>query len=177
MAVASSGAIRKFLLAIIFILLLAAAGIFAVGPLQWRAIILFDRATGRLNDLNWSDVHWALGRGTGVDLERLAATRNPYESIESPRMPPRGIPTSRSKARGDLRLILKPGRSCFASSAAPAMEKREWGDPAVLRCGIACSAMAAATGRFSAPSLSGFQERRWLAELCRAKIPGGWLPT
>jgi alcohol dehydrogenase (cytochrome c) len=83
--VANSGAIRKFFLAIILILVLAAAGIFAVGPLRWRAIILFDRATGRLNDLNWSDVHWALGRGTGVDLERLAATRNPYESIESPR--------------------------------------------------------------------------------------------
>jgi alcohol dehydrogenase (cytochrome c) len=83
--VATNGVFRKSFLAILFLLLLVAAGIFAVGPLRWRAIILFDRATGRLNDLNWSDVHWALGRGTGVDLERLAATRNPYESIESPR--------------------------------------------------------------------------------------------
>ncbi len=85
---ATNGAFRKFFLALLFLLLLVAAGIFAVGPLRWRAIILFDRTTGRLNGLNWSDVYWALGRGTGVDLERLAATRNPYESIESPRRSP-----------------------------------------------------------------------------------------
>src|SRR5580658_6836545 len=91
--------------------------------------------------------------------------------------PPRGIPTNRSKARGDLRLILKPGRSYFASNAALAMDKREWADPAVLRCRIGCSAMAAAIGPFFAPSLSGFQALRWPAELCRATTLGGWLPT
>jgi alcohol dehydrogenase (cytochrome c) len=77
--------IRKFFLAIFLILLVVAAAVFAVGPLRWRATILFDRATGKLDGVNWSDVKWMMGRGTGVDLEHLAATRNPYESIESPR--------------------------------------------------------------------------------------------
>ena len=75
------------------------------------------------------------------------------------------------------RLILKPAQCYFASSAALVMAKREWVDRAVLRCRIACSAMAAATGRFSAPLLSDFQARRWPAELCRATILGGWSLT
>src|SRR5271155_4100962 len=90
---------------------------------------------------------------------------------------PRGIPTNRSKVPGTLRLILKPAHFYFASSAAPATEKREWEDPAVLRCKIASSGMAAATGRFSAPSLSDFQAPRWPAEPCRATTLGGLLTT
>lgn len=45
---------------------------------------MFDKATGRLNDLDWSEMRWALGRHNGVDLERLAQTRNAYLSIEDP---------------------------------------------------------------------------------------------
>jgi alcohol dehydrogenase (cytochrome c) len=77
--------LRVFFLATLLVSLVFAAGIASIGPLRWRAIVLFDKATSRLNDVNWSDVRWMLGRGNGVNLERLAATRNPYESIESPR--------------------------------------------------------------------------------------------
>jgi alcohol dehydrogenase (cytochrome c) len=83
--VATSRTFRFFFLAIVLVVLALAAGIAAVGPLRWRAMILFDQATNRLGDVKWNDVRWMLGRGTGVDLEHLAATRNPYESIESPR--------------------------------------------------------------------------------------------
>ena len=85
---ATSRTFRFFFLAIVIIVLALAAGIAAVGPLRWRAMILFDQATNRLGDVKWNDVRWMLGRGTGVDLEHLAATRNPYESIESPRRSP-----------------------------------------------------------------------------------------
>jgi alcohol dehydrogenase (cytochrome c) len=55
-----------------------------IGPLRWRAILLLDKATGRLNDLDWSEMRWVLGRKNGVDLKRLAETRNAYIAIENP---------------------------------------------------------------------------------------------
>jgi alcohol dehydrogenase (cytochrome c) len=48
-------------------------------------MILFDKATGRLQDIGWSDVCWMLRPGSGVYLEPLADTRNPFETIQSPR--------------------------------------------------------------------------------------------
>jgi len=53
--------------------------------MRWREKIVFDKATGRLKNIGWSDITWMLRPGSGVSLERLAATRNPFESIESPR--------------------------------------------------------------------------------------------
>jgi hypothetical protein len=79
-----SRALRIFLFVSGLIVLAIAAGIIFVGPLRWRAIVTFDKATGRLNDVKWSDVTWILGRRNGVSLERLAATRNPYASSAAP---------------------------------------------------------------------------------------------
>jgi len=80
--VQSKRARSVFLFATGLIPLVFAAGIVSIGPLRWRAIVLFDKATGRLNDVKWSEVGWMLSRGNGVNLERLAATRNPHESVE-----------------------------------------------------------------------------------------------
>jgi alcohol dehydrogenase (cytochrome c) len=74
-----------FLFVMGLILFVFAAGIVLVGPLRWRAIVVFDKITGRLEGVKWSDLSWMLGRGNGVDLQRLATTRNPYESIEGSR--------------------------------------------------------------------------------------------
>ena len=76
---------RGYLIAAALVLLACAAGIGSVGPLRHRVIVLFEKATGQLNEVKWADMGWLLSRNNGVDLERLAATRNPYESIESPR--------------------------------------------------------------------------------------------
>ncbi len=74
-------------------------------PLRLRAIVLFDKASGRLNDVDWSDMRWLLGRGNGVDLARLAATRNPYESIETPQL-------SKSDLETGARLFREQCSSC-----------------------------------------------------------------
>ncbi len=88
----SSRTLRLFLVVFGLVLVTLSVGVFLIRPLRWRAIVLYDKATGRLNDITWFDIRWILvSRGNGVDLEQLAATRNPYESIESP-----------LKARSDL---------------------------------------------------------------------------
>lgn len=78
-------ALRLFLVAIALVLLLGAVAVALVPPLRFRAIIVFDKVAGRLDDAGWSDIGWMLSRGNGVDLRKLAQTRNPYEAIESPR--------------------------------------------------------------------------------------------
>jgi alcohol dehydrogenase (cytochrome c) len=80
--------------------LLAAAGLFLclclgaiafIHPVRWRAVIIADKATGRLSDIGWSDLSWMLRPGSGVYLERMADTRNPFEAIESPRTSKRDL--------------------------------------------------------------------------------------
>jgi alcohol dehydrogenase (cytochrome c) len=83
--VQNSRALRVFLLLTGLLFLSCTTGIAFIRPLHSRATVLLDKATGRLNDVRWSDLSWMLlSRSNGVSLERLAATRNPYESIESP---------------------------------------------------------------------------------------------
>lgn len=77
--------LRRLLIAILALIFLGGlAAIFLVGPLRWRAEIVFDKAIGHLNDLEWKDLKWLLGRGSPVDLKVLADTKNPYMAIESP---------------------------------------------------------------------------------------------
>jgi alcohol dehydrogenase (cytochrome c) len=76
--------LRAFLLFTTLILLVFAAAIASIRPLRWRAIVIFDKATGRMNDLEWSEMCRAMGRHNGVSLDQLATTRNAYLSIESP---------------------------------------------------------------------------------------------
>jgi len=77
--------LRSLLGVALLILGIVAAATVLVEPLRLRAAILFDKSTGRLKDVEWSDMRWLLGRDNGVDLAHLAVTRNPYESIASPR--------------------------------------------------------------------------------------------
>jgi|HubBroStandDraft_6_1064221.scaffolds.fasta_scaffold05467_3 alcohol dehydrogenase (cytochrome c) len=76
--------LRIVLTAVLGISLVLAATA-AVLPLRLRAIILIDKSVGRLPGVDWADIPWVLSRGNGVDLSRLAATGNPYESIENAR--------------------------------------------------------------------------------------------
>jgi alcohol dehydrogenase (cytochrome c) len=73
------------------VLLGVALLIYAIKPLRWRTLVLYEMASGTLPDLKWSDTGWLMSQGNGVDLQRLAETHNPYESIESPRRSQRDI--------------------------------------------------------------------------------------
>lgn len=60
-------------------------GIASIHAARWRAAILFYKATGQIQDLDWSDLLRMLRPGSDIYLERMAETRNPYLAIESPR--------------------------------------------------------------------------------------------
>jgi alcohol dehydrogenase (cytochrome c) len=72
-------AVVAALAAIVFLVAVA-----SLRPLRWRAIIAFDKATGRLNDIEWSDLRWMFRPGSSVDLEVLAESRNPFEAVANP---------------------------------------------------------------------------------------------
>jgi alcohol dehydrogenase (cytochrome c) len=59
--------------------------IISIPATRWRTEILLYRATGRIQDITWSDLIRMLRPGSDIYLERLAETRNPYLAIESPR--------------------------------------------------------------------------------------------
>jgi alcohol dehydrogenase (cytochrome c) len=77
--------LRFALAGMVFIFLLGVTAVLSVHGIRWRVTIVLDKATGSLDDLSWSDLKWLLGRGSGLSPERLVETRNPFESIESPR--------------------------------------------------------------------------------------------
>jgi alcohol dehydrogenase (cytochrome c) len=83
--------LRRFLVGTAIALLILVAAVAFVGPLRFRAQILFDKAAGRLPDVEWSDLGWLLRRGSPVDLKVMAETRNPFLAIWSPLHAPHDI--------------------------------------------------------------------------------------
>ena len=79
-----------FVIAVVGLLVLVAA-VLSISALRWRAKIIADKATGGLQDIEWSDLRWMLRPGSGVYLEPLAETHNPYLVIASPRSSPSDI--------------------------------------------------------------------------------------
>jgi len=74
--------------------LVIAAGGAAVGlnqDLRWRAVVVYEKAAGKLPDIGWSDLGWMLRPGSGVYLAGLAETPNPFQVIENPRTTPADI--------------------------------------------------------------------------------------
>lgn len=61
------------------------AAIASIPFTRWRAKILFYKATGKINDIEWSDLTRMLRPGSDIYLENLAETRNPYLAIQNPR--------------------------------------------------------------------------------------------
>ena len=52
---------------------------------RFVATILFNKATGRMSDIDWSDILWVLRADSGVNLRMLADHPNPFAFIVSPR--------------------------------------------------------------------------------------------
>ncbi len=73
--------LRKIIVAAALAAIVLLVAIASLRPLRWRAIIAFDKATGRLNDIEWSDLRWMFRPGSTVDLEVLAESRNPFEAV------------------------------------------------------------------------------------------------
>lgn len=76
---------RALLAAMLIASLLVIVTVEFIPPIRWRTKIVFDKATGRINDIDWADLRWMLRPGSGIYLEPLAEKRNPFLVIESPR--------------------------------------------------------------------------------------------
>lgn len=74
---------RTFVLGLAVLLCIAGLGVDQ--RVRWRAALIFDKATGHLNEIGWSDLLWMLRPGSEIYLEKLVERRNPYEVIASPR--------------------------------------------------------------------------------------------
>jgi alcohol dehydrogenase (cytochrome c) len=96
--------LRRLFSAAGLILLILAGAAAAIPTLRWRAIIIFDKASGRLVDIDWSDLNWMLRPRSGIYLEPLADKENPFLVIESPR-----------SSKGDL----EAGQHLFLNNCSP----------------------------------------------------------
>jgi alcohol dehydrogenase (cytochrome c) len=76
---------RLLLAGLLSAFLLVIAIVEFVAPIRWRANIVFEKATGRISDIEWTDLRWMLRPGSGIYLEPLAEKHNPFLVIESPR--------------------------------------------------------------------------------------------
>jgi len=95
---------RVFLVAVGLAPLILIGGVAAIPAVRWRAKIVFYKATGQINDIEWSDLSRMLRPGSDIYLEHLAETRNPYLSIDNPR---------RSKSE------VEAGKQLFADNCSP----------------------------------------------------------
>jgi len=76
--------IRFSLVALGFFLLVVLGAMASIHALNWRAKIVFYKATGQIKDIEWSDLTRMLRPGSDIYLERLAETRSPYLAVENP---------------------------------------------------------------------------------------------
>jgi alcohol dehydrogenase (cytochrome c) len=104
---------RRFwwgVLALLVLLVLVAGVGVASGHLRWRAAVVLEKATGRLPELGWGDLIWMLRPDSGIYLEPLVDSPNPFEVIENPRR-------SRADAEAGKRLYDRLCNSCHGDEA------------------------------------------------------------
>ena len=73
------------LAAVLVVILIGLAAVFAIPGLRWRAEVFVMKSTGELDDLSWSEVVRWSKPGSPVYLGELPKSRSPYAAIENPR--------------------------------------------------------------------------------------------
>jgi alcohol dehydrogenase (cytochrome c) len=106
--------VRHFLVTLGLSLLVILGAIAFISATRWRAKILFYKATGQISEIEWSELARMLRPGSDIYLERLAATKNPYLSIENPRASKRDIDA---------------GKQLFAENCSPCHGEQGHGGP------------------------------------------------
>jgi alcohol dehydrogenase (cytochrome c) len=130
------------------VILIACLAAFIVdgSALRVRAVIVFYKATGRLDDIGWSDLLWLMRSGKGGSLADLADTENPYEAITSPLR-------TKSDLEAGKRLFLEQCSSCHGDvgnggAGGPSLRDRvfrrgnsDWALYQTIRLGVPGTAM------------------------------------
>jgi alcohol dehydrogenase (cytochrome c) len=95
---------------------------FVSPELNWRLSVLALKAAGRFDALSWSDLLPMLKPGSGVWLQPLVESRNPYAVIRSPRTSPRDVLTGKALFRSTCQACHGPGAR---GGTAPALVGRD----------------------------------------------------
>lgn len=84
---------KKVILAAFVIVLMAVGSVivWTVPELNWRARVVAMKASGAINDLDWTELLGMIRPGSGVYLESIAESGNPYSVIRNPYTSPEDI--------------------------------------------------------------------------------------
>lgn len=107
---------------------LAALGAAALGAvvlfvpdLRWRGVVVARKVTGQIQDVSWAEL-LDIERPTGhFELHRLAASGNPYSSVEDP------VSSAQDRARGKELFALRCAK-CHGTAAAGGLAPRLTGN-------------------------------------------------
>src|SRR5215831_19312853 len=126
--------IRMLAVLLLVVVLPFASLAFANSDARWRFEILALKASGRLDQIPWSDLITMLKPGSGFWLEPLVASPNPYSAINNPYNSAHDIKTGRALFRSQCQICHGPGAR---GATAPALVGREfthgWSDWAVFQ--------------------------------------------
>jgi mono/diheme cytochrome c family protein len=86
---------RKTWIIAAFCLLAASLAIVVVRPLRWRAHLIALRATGKIQDVSWSELARLMARHSGLDSGVMLKTRDPYSAISAPDATPERVRAGR----------------------------------------------------------------------------------
>ncbi len=125
----------RIAIGIVALLILPVAGAaFLSGEVRWRLGVVALKATGKLDELPWSDLLPMLKPGSGYWLQPLMQSPNPYAVINNPFTGERDIKTGRALFRSQCQSCHGPGAK---GATAPALVGRElahgWSDWAVFQ--------------------------------------------
>jgi alcohol dehydrogenase (cytochrome c) len=115
-------ALRTTLL-VLFSIVVPLVTMACVSPeVNWRLSLLGLKATGRLPTLDWADLLPMMMPGSGIWLEPLVESRNPYAVIRSPRTSERDVLTGKALFRANCQACHGPGAR---GASAPALVGRD----------------------------------------------------
>ena len=124
------------------------AGVVFSERIRWRAQVAMLKLTGNLSGITWGEMIPMLAPGSDVYLMPLVETRNPYESIATPRTSPTDLAAGAETFAARCSSCHGPGAAGgSAPSLVTAMSSRSMSDWALyktIRGGIEGTAMPAA---------------------------------
>jgi mono/diheme cytochrome c family protein len=82
---------RKWILSAAFCLFAAGMGMVLVRPIRWRVHLAALKASGKIQDVSWSELARLMARHSGLDSGVMLKTKDPYAAISAPEATPERV--------------------------------------------------------------------------------------
>jgi alcohol dehydrogenase (cytochrome c) len=86
---------RKAWILAVFCLLAASLAVVVVHPIRWRVHLVALKASGKIQDVSWSELGHLMARHSGLDSGVMLNTRDPYSAISAPEATPERVHAGR----------------------------------------------------------------------------------